>query len=81
MSDIESRYRRAEAVSRIAAEQKVRNGLVVPHWIDASTFWYEHEFADRRELHLVDAERRSNVVAFKHEALASSLREAGTPRV
>lgn len=78
MSDIELRYRRAEAVSRIAAERKLRNGLVVPHWVGGtSNFWYEHELREGREIRLVDTGRRTNTPAFDHGALAQALRDAG----
>ena len=73
------RYHRAEQLQQGLFSQKVAaNTTLVPHWIGTSdVFWYTREFVGHgKEFRLVDAARRTNTLAFDHEALAAALQAA-----
>jgi dipeptidyl-peptidase 4 len=67
-------YARAEALDRGSAAAKVRNVLVVPHWIGTSDeFWYRRETASGHEFVVVDAANGGSRPAFDHAAVAKAL--------
>ncbi|WP_417625112.1 DPP IV N-terminal domain-containing protein [Paremcibacter congregatus] len=52
----------------------VRNSVLVPHWINNSDcFWYEKQIVGGREYRLVDADQKTNSLAFNHTKFASEL--------
>src|SRR5262245_39472902 len=74
-------YARAEALDRRSAAAKVRNVLVVPHWIGTSDeFWYRRETASGHEFVVVHAANGGSRPAFDHAAVAKALASiAGRP--
>lgn len=74
---IERKYCRAQTIlSGWTTKSIAPNATVFPNWIEGvDFFWYEREFVDGKQYRLVDARRKTNDVAFDHEALADALSE------
>ena len=74
-SDIEARYRAAEALQ--LGLSKALNTTVQPHWIAGSDYcWYVRETKEGSEYRLVNPADASNQRAFDHQALATALSHA-----
>ena len=75
---IDERYQRAQAISQGRFSKTVAfNTIIVPRWIgDSECFWYERELKEGKEFRLVDANAKSNEVAFDHAVLADVLAKA-----
>ena len=75
---MESRYQRAKTLLQgMHCGSLVKNDIIFPHWIDQSTtFWYERDLIIGKEYRLVDADTKSNELAFDHSELAKALRNA-----
>ena len=70
-------YAHAESLDRRALYGKVKNGLVIPHWIDGTdTFWYRGETASGYVVTLVDAATGRKQPAFDDAAMAQALATA-----
>ena len=74
-STISNRYERAMEVWQGQFTNKgFMNDMVIAHWIeDSESFFYIRQTKKGREFRLVNAQEATNVCAFDHEALASSL--------
>jgi hypothetical protein len=74
-STILSRYERAAKVWEGQFTNKgFMNDMVISHWIeDSESFFYVRQTKKGREFRLVNALEATNVCAFDHQALASSL--------
>lgn len=83
---IQSRYQRAQSLlQKYTANQLVLNATIYPVWIgESQCFWYERnhwlEESDRgsqknvaKEYRLVNAQTKSNSIAFDHNVLANAL--------
>ena len=70
-----NRYERAAKVFEGQFTNKgFRNDMVIAHWIeDSESFFYVRQTKNGREFRLVNAQKATNVCAFDHQALASSL--------
>lgn len=82
--DIETRYRRAEALKLAAHNNQplAFNTTVHPHWIDDSDcFWYRRDSKQANQYRLVNAATGSNDIAFDHEALGRALSLSATETV
>ena len=70
-------YARAEALDPKNLLDKLKNGLVLPHWIGrGDEFWYRRDTAAGHEFTLVDAASGRKRPAFDHQALARALAPA-----
>ncbi len=79
-TSMHDRYRRAEALSQLLVNAKVRNAQVLPHWIAGrDEFWYERATVPGREFRLVDCAALTDRTAFDHGRLAIALRAALAP--
>ena len=69
------RYQRAAKVYDGQFTNKgYMNDMVIAHWIeDSESFFYVRQTKKGREFRLVNAQEATNVCAFDHQALASSL--------
>lgn len=76
--EMEARYHLAQTLMQGMFRKSIAfNTTLIPHWIgDSDCFWYERECKAGKEFRLVDADARSNEVAFDHEALAYTLANA-----
>ena len=76
--DIEERYQRAQGILQgYCTNSLVQNDSIYPHWIEgADCFWYERKTHIGKEYRLVDANARSNELAFDHQALTTVLSQA-----
>ena len=74
-ADMTSRYERGATVFEGEFTNKgFMNDMVIAHWIeDGESFFYVRQTKKGREFRLVDAKETTNVCAFDHQALASSL--------
>ena len=74
-SSMLSRYERAAKVFEGQFTNKgFMNDMVIAHWIaDNESFFYVRQTKKGRELRLVNVKEATNVCAFDHQALASSL--------
>lgn len=82
-NNLEAGYQRAQTLLQGVWNRNIAfNTTLIPHWIaDSQHFWYEREFREGREFRLVDAEARSNELAFDHHALAQALAESAGQEV
>lgn len=73
-----SRYQRAQSLLQGLWTKNISiNATVYPTWIDGcDCFWYERELRKGKEYRLVDANAKSNIIAFDHDVLASALSES-----
>lgn len=79
--DIEARYKRAEAFEHeLRVQSMVLNASIYPNWIkDTDCFWYVrmiHTNTDcsvGKQFRLVDANKKTNELAFDHQVLAQAL--------
>ena len=88
---IAAKYQRAQAlIQEHTVKCLALNTTLYPIWIDGSPcFWYEREFkvnnlslqALGREYRLVDAQAKTNAIAFDHAALAKVLSEVSKKKV
>lgn len=69
------RYLRAQSLMKgMFTKEVVLNSTVYPVWISATDcFWYERELKDGKEYRLVDANAKTNNIAFDHFMLAAAL--------
>ena len=74
-STLLNRYERAAKVFEGQFTNKgFMNDMVIAHWIeDSESFFYVRQGKKGREFRLVNAKEATNVCAFDHQALASSL--------
>jgi len=70
-----ARYERAQSIVQgIMTRRVVLNDGVFPHWIGSTSyFWYQRETLEGKTFCLVNAETKSNTVAFDHQTLAAAL--------
>jgi len=65
--------RRAFAQQALLAREGVRNGELLPVWIDDHRFWYERQGSEGAEYRLVDARTGAGEIAVTRRALAEAL--------
>ena len=75
---IDERYQRAQTILQgFCTDKLVQNDSIFPYWIEGTDcFWYERKTKIGKEYRLVDANARSNEVAFDHLQLATALSQA-----
>ena len=75
ISTILNRYQRAAEVWQGQFTNKgFMNDMVIAHWIeDSESFFYVRQTKKGREFRLINVQEASNVCAFDHQTLASSL--------
>ena len=77
-NDMEARYQRAQTLMQGAngIKKLALNTTVIPFWIgDTDSFWYVRETKKGKCFRRVDAEEKTNIDAFDHQALACALAE------
>ena len=75
MSEMKTRYERAEQFLPWNLKSKLKNISLQPHWLDERLFWFRRDLQKGYEFILVDSELITQKLAFDHQRLALTLTE------